>query len=131
MEHVTRLNEAARTLRDPLTLAVYILRLAGRSVGESDGNQSDPAFLMEVMELREGLDELDLSRYDATDALDAMRAEVDEKCQGEIDGLNATFDDYFTNGNQEALDAVAQTVDRLRYYTRFLEELDQREETLF
>jgi molecular chaperone HscB len=132
LEHVTRLNEASRTLRDPLSLAIYLLQLCGHSSVAGDGGKSsDPAFLMEVMELREGLEELDLGRGDAEEALDAMRGGVEGKCKNEIGELGTLFADFFSSKNQALLDSVTIVVDRLRYYNRFLEELDQREESLF
>ncbi|MBF0358886.1 MAG: Fe-S protein assembly co-chaperone HscB [Magnetococcales bacterium] len=131
MEHVTRLNEAFRTLGDPLSLAEYLLQLSGHGLESSNKPPSDPAFLMEVMELREGLEEIDLSRNDAGEALDAMRDDVEARCVAEIAQLKELFDDYFTNNNKAAIDSVALVVDRLRYHNRFLAELDQREESLF
>ncbi|MBF0453576.1 MAG: Fe-S protein assembly co-chaperone HscB [Magnetococcales bacterium] len=132
LEHVTRLNEAYRTLKDPLTLALYILQQGGVTMDEGHPTTpTDPAFLMEAMELREGLEELDLNTDGASDALDAMRKEVQGRCKREIDGLSALFDDYFSNNNQAALESAAAGVNRLRYHNRFLEELDQREESLF
>jgi molecular chaperone HscB len=132
LEHVTRLNDGFRTLGDPLALAVYLLQRGGHAVAEGGGgNPTDPAFLLEVMELREGLAELDLSRGDAAEALDTMRGDVEERCKGEINELYGLFADYFDNDNQTVLDSVARVVDRLRYHNRFLEELDQREESLY
>jgi molecular chaperone HscB len=131
MEHVTRLNEAFRTMGDPLSLAVYLLKLSGHEVESGNNTPSDPAFLMEIMELREGLEEIDLSRDDASEALDAMRDDVESRCVAEIAQLKELFGDYFTNNNKTAMDSVAQAVDRLRYHNRFLEDLDQREESLF
>src|SRR4051812_18581474 len=62
------LNEAWRTLKDPVRRAEYLLSLAGWEVGGEGGTSKPvdghrvklpvaPALLMEVMELREGLAE--------------------------------------------------------------------------
>lgn len=50
------MNKAYHTLKDPLARAKYLLELQGVEVGESDSLE-DPALLMEVMEIREELDE--------------------------------------------------------------------------
>jgi molecular chaperone HscB len=131
MEHVTKLNEALRTMGDPLSLALYLLQLFGHSVESGSNHPSDPAFLMEVMELREALEELDMSQDDASDALDAMRGDVEARCVSEISELDTLFAGYFIDKQAGTLDTVAKIVDRLRYHNRFLEELDQREEALF
>ena len=132
LEHVTRLNEGYRTLRDPLSLAVYILRQGGYTTAEGENSQpADPAFLMEVMELREGLEELDIGREGASAALDAMRDDVERRCKEEIAALAVLFADYFADSEQKHLVAAAVIVDKLRYHNKFLEELDQREESLF
>ncbi|MBF0193562.1 MAG: Fe-S protein assembly co-chaperone HscB [Magnetococcales bacterium] len=131
MEHVTRLNEGLRTLGDPLALAVYLLQLFGHTVNSESNTPSDPEFLMEVMELREALEDLDLSQDDASDSLDNMRGDIEQKCVKEISELNTLFAGYFKEKQSATLDTVAKVVDRLRYHNRFLEELDQREESLF
>ncbi|MBF0379458.1 MAG: Fe-S protein assembly co-chaperone HscB [Magnetococcales bacterium] len=131
MEHVTKLNEALRTMEDPLSLAVYLLQLFGHTVENSSKPPSDPEFLMEVMELRESLEDLDLSRGDAGEELDAMRDDVEKRCLNEISELSNLFNDYFKNSQDSILEQAAKAVDRLRYHNRFLEELDQREEALY
>ena len=62
-----QLNQAWKTLRDPVRRAEYLLSLAGIDVGTEEGTQRraadgskqklpvPQALLMEVMELREGL----------------------------------------------------------------------------
>src|SRR5204862_4463497 len=63
-----QLNQAWRTLKDPVRRAEYLLSLAGVEVGAEDGTSKrvdgekvrlpvTPALLMEGMELREGLAE--------------------------------------------------------------------------
>jgi molecular chaperone HscB len=59
LERSTALNDAYRTLKDPLRRATYLLSLNGLKVeSESGGSamgQLPPEFLEEIMELREGL----------------------------------------------------------------------------
>ena len=51
------LNKAYGTLKDPLARARYMLELEGVEVSESE-SLHEPELLMEVMELREELDEV-------------------------------------------------------------------------
>ena len=60
MEQTTALNEAYKTLKDPVRRAFYLLKLHGVDLDREDaGAQKDMPleFLEEVMELREALDE--------------------------------------------------------------------------
>lgn len=56
LQHATDLNEAYRTLKDPLLRAEYFLKLNNHPVG-NDGSSTitDPTLLMEAMEMRENL----------------------------------------------------------------------------
>lgn len=48
------MNKAFDVLAKPLERAVYLLRLGGVEIGEDQGD-TDPDFLMEVMEMNEEL----------------------------------------------------------------------------
>lgn len=52
-------NDAYQTLAKPLTRALYLLECKGQPVQEGDGQNMDNAFLMQVMEVNEQLDEVD------------------------------------------------------------------------
>jgi molecular chaperone HscB len=53
MQWATRVNEAYRTLRDPLERARYLLNLKGYDTGEETNTSMPPDFLMQQMEWRE------------------------------------------------------------------------------
>lgn len=57
MQWATRVNEAYRTLRQPLARAQYLLELAGVEVGAEHNTAMSPQFLMEQMEWREAVEE--------------------------------------------------------------------------
>jgi len=51
-------NHAYTTLRNPYQRALHILELHGRPIDEHSGEQvTDPELLMEIMEIRESLEE--------------------------------------------------------------------------
>lgn len=57
MQWSARINEAYRRLKDPLKRAAYLCELNGSPI-EAENNTAMPAaFLMQQMELREGLDD--------------------------------------------------------------------------
>ncbi|MBF0620299.1 MAG: Fe-S protein assembly co-chaperone HscB [Magnetococcales bacterium] len=133
MEQVTRLNEGLQTLRDPLSRAGYLLQLEGRSPGDesSGAAPSDPAFLMEVMELREELESVDLDKENASEQLDQLRENAALRIHDEVQGIGDAFEEWYEENAVGALDSVALFMDRLRYHRRYLEEIDQMEERLF
>ncbi len=57
MQWATQVNEAYRTLKQPLARAHYLLRLAGADTGHESNTSMSPAFLMEQMEWREAVAE--------------------------------------------------------------------------
>ena len=57
MQWATRVNEAYRTLKDPLLRAQYLLARQGVDVGEESNIAMPPQFLMEQMEWREAVAE--------------------------------------------------------------------------
>jgi molecular chaperone HscB len=57
MQWTTRVNEAYRTLKDPVLRAKYLLEQAGHDVGFETNTAMPPAFLMRQLELRESLEE--------------------------------------------------------------------------
>jgi molecular chaperone HscB len=113
MSRAVSVNEAYRALRDDLTRAAALLP-------ESPAQPADPAFLMEVMELREGLAE---ARADgAIERVRKLGDEVRARAAAARALLAAALDvDHDPN---KAADALA----KLRYYRRFLDEVDVAEE---
>jgi molecular chaperone HscB len=69
MQWTTRVNEAYRTLRDPVRRAQHLLELAGVDVGFETNTSMPPEFLARQLELRETLEE-------AGQAKDAARLEA-------------------------------------------------------
>jgi molecular chaperone HscB len=120
-----QLNQAWRTLKDPVRRAEYLLELAGLDVGGELGpTQPRPsgerqrvpvpqALLLEMLELREELAEARAAG--ARERVAAMEAAVRTRRQAAM-GIVATA--------LEAADheAAAQQLVAVRYYDRFLEE---------
>ena len=71
LQWTTRVNEAYRTLKDPVQRAKHLLELQGVDVAFETNTAMPPDFLVKQMELREALEE-------AKDAprLDALRMEL-------------------------------------------------------
>jgi molecular chaperone HscB len=105
------LNDAYQLLKKPVSRAEYLLERAGVTIG--DNERLDPAFLMEILELREELAEAraagKLARVEELQrAMKARRAEA----LGALPGLFAAGD----------LAALKTRLIVLRYIHRYLEE---------
>jgi molecular chaperone HscB len=103
MQWATRANEAYRTLRDPLKRATYLLSLRGIDLGVHDNTAMEPAFLMQQMEWREGIEDAAAARNVA--ALDALLGELREEEEVRFGKLAALLD---SGSNQAAAEAVRQ-----------------------
>lgn len=90
-----RINEAYRTLSDPLQRAQYLLReWHGIDVTAEDASTKhalDPATLMEVMEVQETIEEVGASP-EAEDEIEALKAANEMRIAGCVEALAKAFD---------------------------------------
>jgi molecular chaperone HscB len=111
LSRAVEVNEAWRAIRDPIKRAEAILTLAGKQVGETREPKPDNAFLMEVMEAREELDEAKGHAERIEQVVKRARAQfADAEAK-----LGAALD----RGDH---DAAIPLLGRLRYAARFLDE---------
>ena len=90
LQWTTRVNEAYRTLKDPVQRGRHLLELEGIDVGFETNTQMPTDFLMRQLELREAL-EAAVGRRDGA-ALDALRGELREARGGLERDLAAAID---------------------------------------
>jgi len=128
LSRATDLNQAYRVLKSDARRAEYLLKLHGVDIAsEEPGKQPamSPAFLAEVMELREELLEAGAERDTAR--LFRLRKTV-EKCMAERQAeLFAGFA-RLEAGDKSALPALTKAVLEARYHRRFLDEIEALEE---
>jgi len=127
-----QLNQAWRTLKDPVRRAEYLLSLAGVEVGAEDGTSRRvdgqrvrlpvaPALLMEVMELREGL--ADARAAQDHTRVDALATGVRRRKESALRAVGSVFAQKTPD-----LEAIAHDLVAVRYYDRFLDEVAAHEE---
>lgn len=119
------LNEALKVLRDPVRRAFYLLKLKGVDLERDDASaqrQMPLSFLEEVMERREALEAVRAAK-DLPKAL-AMAAEVEALKDQALAAARAALlaDDVASATHQ---------LGRVRYFTRFVEEVEAMEEESF
>jgi molecular chaperone HscB len=107
----TALNDAYRTLRSPVGRAEHLLELGGKALRE--GEHVEPGFLMEILELREGLSEAKAAGD--TTRVEALGADVAAR----RDAAMAELPALFAAGK---LDEAKKEIIALRYFQRFLDE---------
>ena len=108
------LNDAYRTLKDPLSRAVYLAGLKGVELPGDGKTIDDPELLMEAMEAREELHEAP-----SGEAVDALAAKARDDMNKAMAGLGSLF-----LANDRA--AIRKTLLRLRYLDKFAEEARAR-----
>ncbi len=108
------LNEAYRTLKDPLSRAFYMAGMAGVDLPGDGKTIDDPDLLMEAMEAREALHDAD-----TLDAVDKLAAEARQDVQKALAELASLF-----LANDRG--AIRKALLRLRYLDKFAEEARAR-----
>ena len=124
VQQASRINEAFRTLKDPLARARYLLELNGITLSDTDTGM-DPMFLMEQMELREALDEA-RAAADPFAALNKVRDQAEATERQLLEELAALF----ATGDPAALQGGPERLRKLQFMRKLLDEVDEREEDL-
>ncbi|MCJ1412016.1 hypothetical protein MMC19_006108 [Ptychographa xylographoides] len=108
-----RINEAYKTLQDPLKRAQYLLALRGINVAEDEtAKVEDPELLMEVLETRE-----DIEAVEVEAELKPLRDRNDARVTNSEKVLDAAF-------KSDDLDTAKQEAVKLRYWINIKESLD-------
>jgi molecular chaperone HscB len=107
------LNDAYQKIKKPVARAEYLLARAGVTIG--DNEKLDPAFLMEIIELREQLAEARVARQ--TPEIQRLCKVMQERRKKAIHALPALFE-------RGDLAAIKEELILLRYVERYLEECD-------
>jgi molecular chaperone HscB len=133
LARTVQLNEAWRTIKDPLLRAEYMLERAGIDVGQGVGQADDdgdqtvevappPAFLMEILELHDELG--DARRADDEVKVALMTGEMRERLSACMDTIASGIE----SGTPDGLGEAGKALVALRYYRRFLDEAEQYEQ---
>jgi molecular chaperone HscB len=127
LEDSSQLNDAYRTLREPIARVEYLLALEGMRKEGEQKQQAPPELLEEVFELNESLDELREVRASggSTDSLRARLEAAEKSFQqklGEVDAdLAAVFGEW-----DSALERKVDDAARKKLMTRMNELLNRR-----
>jgi len=125
VQRTAQVNEAFRTLKDPLSRARYLLQLHGVATDEETDTAMDAGFLMEQMELREGLQEV---RHAADPHREIARLlqHIDARTQEMIEELRR----HFADASPETLAQARDTTRKMQFIKRLKDEVEELEEEL-
>jgi len=121
VQHSATINQAWQTLRNPLSRAEYLLSRHGFDLSSEQHTVRDTAFLMEQLELREELDEIEQAKDEARleTFIQRVKGMFDTRHQQMVDQLN-----------NETWDVAADSVRKLRFLDKLRSSAEQLEEKL-
>jgi len=112
-----RINEAYKTLENPLLRAQYLLGLRGIDVAEDEtAKVEDPELLMEVLETRETIEEAQEEKD-----LDPLKETNEARIQDSIQVLEEAF-------KSDDMEAAKSEAVKLRYWVNIRESIDSWEQ---
>jgi molecular chaperone HscB len=135
MDRSSKLNDAYRTLKDPLKRARYLLELEGVKIGQSKAPQD---LLAEVFELNEEMEELRAAKRKHADheveQLKRRIQEMEDLLKGRNDelnrGLREAFDKWDTLSPASAnrrpvLDEVNELLMNMSYINNLIDDIEE------
>lgn len=128
LEHSSQLNDAYRTLQDPIRRVEYLLFQAGMRKEGEHKQQAPPELLEEVFELNEWLDDLRSARRAGDGRVSGLctKLEAAEKSfEGKLAAVDTDLDRLFGEWDA-ALDAGADDDARKKLMSRMNELLNRR-----
>lgn len=118
VEQSSRINTAYRILRDPVQRAEQLVKLAGIDLDSTDPERGAPhptqEFLLEMIDLRERLEDVTSA---GPDAVAALRDEIEARGDRALDLAVAALD-------AGQIRPAAEHLVARRYFQRFLDETD-------
>lgn len=116
----SQLNDAYRTLKDPLKRAEYLLKLEGYDIGEQGSKNVPPELLEEVFELNMALEELRGGDESARPQLETARKNFAAMLSDVDAQLERLFAEYDGSGDREKLSQIRALLNRRRYINNLL-----------
>jgi molecular chaperone HscB len=119
------LNDAYRTLRDPVKRAEYVLKQHGLHIGEQRSKNVPPELLEEVFELNMAMEEMRGGDESARPQL----ADAQKRFAGLLDGvdrqLEREFEGYDRSRDEAVLGTIRGLLNRRRYIQNLVNEVEK------
>jgi len=127
LEQSTLLNQALKAVRDPVARAEYLLKTNGLPVPSEEagkagaGERLPMEFYEEVMEDREALLE---AKTSGPDEVQKLASKITARRDAALSTIDRAFTTWEGNGDKSVLEPAATELAKLRYYARFLDEVE-------
>jgi molecular chaperone HscB len=125
LEATAILNDAYRTLRDPVQRAEYVLKRAGFDIGEQRTKDVPPELLEEVFELNMALEEIRGGDESVRPQLEAARTRFHGLLDAIDEELLDQFERYDAQPERAALGAIRAILNRRRYIVNLVRSVDK------
>lgn len=125
IQYASHVNEAFNTLKQPLSRAIYLLKLVGRDVDLEHNTIMDSEFLMEQMELREVVANIK-SYSNPEQEVERLAGQVD----ADIHRCLQDFEGFWKSGTEPDLDQAEAVVRKMQFMIKLAAELEQFESGL-
>ena len=123
MQKALEINDALKVLRDPVQRAEAIIAIeTGNAVDPEQRSTQDVAFLMQQLEWREELENIEQSQDE--NALESFAKRVKKETKEMLTALEEQL-------NEQQWSTAAQFCDKLRFLKKLADEISQVEERLF
>ena len=116
LQLATQVNEAYRTLKQPVARARYLLALRGTDTAEDSNSAMPGDFLMTQMEWREGIEEASQARD--VEALNVLGRKLRQELKNLETSLAQAID---VDGDDRK---AAESVRKCRFFERMLDDID-------
>lgn len=125
VQHTANINDAYHSLKQPLLRAEHLLALRGLKISHEQRSFTDPVFLMQQMELREQLADIDHS-----DDPDAVIDSIEQLLQQQKKQLQQQLATALDAGNHEQDQLAAELIRKLKFFYKLEQELELIEQQL-
>ncbi len=122
IQQAARINDAYTMLKDPLSRGRYLLELHGYEFNDESSTTRNTEFLMEQMELREGLADVRDSD-DPMGTLKALMDRVSARLKESTQRLSACLDLDETGLLAGPREEAVETVLKMKFYRRLQEDM--------
>jgi molecular chaperone HscB len=123
------LNDAYRTLKDPITRAQYLLALEGFDIGEQRSKDVPPELLEEVFELNMALEEMRGGDDSARPQLEQAEKNFAGMLAASDQELAALFVKYDASQSRDVLAQIRNVLNRRKYIFNLVSEVQKTLET--